>query len=345
MNQVVAVEEISKRSNALLIDVRTSSEYQKGTIPGAINLPLFDEVERKEIGLLYKLVGPVQAYMKGLALASPKLTCLAEILQPYYDKELILFCWRGGLRSQALTSVLNLIGFKVFYLIGGYKAYRRFIISYLSEYEYKQRFVVLEGLTGVGKTEVIAALRDMKEPAIDLETLAGHRGSVFGHIGLAKARSQKDFEALLVRELQYFKDQEYVIIECESRCIGPILLPERFFEAMKQATKILLYDNYEHRIQRILKTYLTSNQTNPLLLEEAVFNLQKRLGKQKTAFLLDYLHKGNSWAAVDFLLREYYDPVYHFPSSPCQIYDLSVCSRDPLEAAQKIKNYLKSLFV
>ncbi|NPV28277.1 MAG: tRNA 2-selenouridine(34) synthase MnmH [Firmicutes bacterium] len=340
MIEMVTVEEIFKKPDAVLIDVRTKTEYTEGTIPGAINLPLFDEAERSEIGIIYRMLGPEKARMRGLALASPKLVRLAELLQPYRNRELVLFCWRGGLRSQALASVLKLAGFQCSYLKGGYKAYRRHVISYLAEYQYKQKFVVLEGLTGVGKTEVIQFLKEMKEPAIDLEDLAGHRGSVFGHIGFTAMRSQKDFEALLALELERLKESKYLIVECESRRIGNIYLPTPFFEAMQRGTRILLYDRFEERVKRLVATYLATQKDN-CDLENAVSHLQVRLGKRKTAFLCNLLNKQDYEAAVGFLLREYYDPLYHFPDGPSESYPISVCSRDPVKAAWEIKKYLK----
>ncbi|MDH7578443.1 MAG: tRNA 2-selenouridine(34) synthase MnmH [Bacillota bacterium] len=342
MIEAVGVEEIFRKPGAVLIDVRTNTEYAMGTIPGAINLPLFNEAEREEIGLIYRTVGPEKAQIKGLTLASPKLVSLAELLQPYYEQELILFCWRGGLRSQAMASVLNLAGFKSSYLKGGYKAYRRFIISYLEEYKYKQKFIVLEGLTGVGKTEVIQNLKDMGEPVIDLESLAGHRGSVFGHIGFNTTQSQKNFEALLVNELEKYKDSRYLIVECESRRIGNIYLPTPFFEMMQEGMRILLYNCLEQRIKRLVATYLASEQENAYLLEKAVSQLQARLGKRKTLLLSNLFEQQNYEEAVGLLLREYYDPLYHFPDGPSTNYHLSVWCGDPAGAARKIKNYLRS---
>ncbi len=343
MKEAVSVEEVINRPEVVLIDVRTNSEHQKGTIPGAINLSLFDEEERGEIGILYRMVGPAEARIKGLALASSKLTRLVESLQKYYHREIVFFCWRGGLRSQALASVLKLVGFKSYYLEGGYKAYRRFIINYFSEYEYKQKFTVLEGLTGVGKTEVIQALQRIGEPALDLENLAGHRGSVFGHIGLATRRSQKDFDALLAQELEHLKDYKYIIVECESRRIGNIYLPAPFFEAMKKGVRILLYDCLEARIKRLVATYLAFKQENFFLIHEAISLLQPRLGKQKTALLQNFFKQENYKAAVNFLLQEYYDPLYHFPACPDKNYPLSVWSGEPEKAALEIKDYLKKI--
>ncbi|HAA89544.1 MAG: tRNA 2-selenouridine synthase [Thermoanaerobacterales bacterium 50_218] len=345
MEKAITVEELLKKPDAVLVDVRTRSEYREGTIPRAINLPLFDEAERSELGILYKMSGPEEARFRGLSLVSPKLDQLVEALRPYYGRELVLFCWRGGLRSQSLTSVLNLVGFKAYYLVGGYKAYRRFVLSYLSGYNYEKKvFVVLCGLTGVGKTEVIRKLRELGEPAIDLEELAGHRGSVFGHIGINEKRSQKNFDALLAGELRRFAEEKYLIVECESRRIGNIFLPPGFFQAMQRGLRILLYDDHENRIRRLERTYLSADCGNSSCLEEAILHLQKHLGKRKVKLLLDYLESKDYRKAIDFLLREYYDPLYHFPEHPSSEYQFSVKTDDPERAAQEIRNYLKNFF-
>jgi tRNA 2-selenouridine synthase len=345
MERAITVEELLKKPDVVLVDVRTSSEYMEGTIPGAINLPLFDEAERRELGILYKMSGPQEAMFRGLSLVSPKLHQLVESLRGYYDKEVVLFCWRGGLRSQSLTSVLNLLGFKAYYLVGGYKAYRRFVLSYLSEYDYENKsIVVLCGLTGVGKTEVIRKLREMGEPAIDLEELAGHRGSVFGHIGIPEKRFQKNFDALLVGELRRFAAEKYLIVECESRRIGNIFLPPGLFQAMQRGLRILLYDDRENRIRRLERTYLSANDENSSSLKEAILHLTKHLGKRKVSLLLEHLESKNYHKAIDFLLREYYDPLYHYPDHPSCDYHFSVKTDDPERAAQEIRSYLKNFF-
>lgn len=340
MIQTISAEKIFFDSTKyILVDVRTSSEYEDGTIPGAINLPIFNEAERSELGVIYKIAGPAHARFKGLSLVSPKLEKLATSLKPYIDRKIVLFCWRGGLRSQALVTVLKLVGFDVYYLEGGYKAYRRFVIEYLENYSYQQKFIILEGLTGVGKTEVIKALKIMGEPAIDIESLAGHRGSVFGHIGV-KASSQKNFESLLALELEKYRNFDYLIVECESRKIGNVFLPANFYEVMKRGIRILLYDKFEHRIRKLLNTYLDSLNGDVSLINNALDHLESRLGGKKVSLIRDYFKEKKFADAISLLLREYYDPLYNFPDGPSENYCFSVFSNDPISAASEIRSQL-----
>ena len=226
MNRIIDIEEAVKMSAAIIVDVRSEGEYKEATIPGAINLPLLDNIQRALVGIAYKEQGPEAARRLGLEIIGPNLGRYVESfrrLDP--GKGIILFCWRGGLRSKFVAELLDTMGLQVHRLKGGYKSYRRFVNDYLGRDTLPQQAIVLHGLTGVGKTEVLVQLRQAGLPVLDLEGLAQHRGSVYGKIGLPPSPSQKMFEALIVQELMQAEQAGVFVVECESRRLGKLLLP------------------------------------------------------------------------------------------------------------------------
>ncbi len=230
------------------------------------------------------------------------------------------------------------MGVKNLRLKGGYKAYRRYVVKYLNE-ELNLNCIVLHGLTGVGKTEVIKQLKKLDIKAVDLEGLANHRGSVFGHVGKGIQPSQKYFETLLFSELIDLESPDEVVVECESKRIGRCYIPDLFYRSMIAGRAILLYAPLEQRIERIIKDYMS--ETNWEALVEPVKCLKRRLGKEKVNQLIHDLKGHNFSRVVKTLLLEYYDPLYNYPDGPSPAYEFCVKVNDPLQAAVEIKNYLE----
>jgi tRNA 2-selenouridine synthase len=198
-----------------VFDVRSPGEYNHAHIPGAISLPLFSDEERKIVGTAYKQESRQQAIKTGLDFFGPKMRKMVEDVEsivgsresvvvnsqlPTHDSRLILVhCWRGGMRSAAVAWLLDLYGFKVYTLIGGYKKFRNHV---LDTFQFPFRFNILGGFTGSGKTELLKSLEEKGEKVIDLEGIAQHKGSAFGNIGMPEQPSQEMFENLLAQEVR-----------------------------------------------------------------------------------------------------------------------------------------------
>jgi tRNA 2-selenouridine synthase len=301
---------LEKREKYFVVDVRSPSEFHEASMPGAVNIPLFDDEERAIVGTVYHREGTDRAKRVGLSLVAPKLTYIMEaILDGAAGREIVLYCWRGGLRSRSIFVVLDLLGYPVRQLQGGYKAFRRQVVAFFDS-EFTLPVFVLNGLTGVGKTLVIRELQTMGEPAIDLEAMANHRGSVFGGIGLGKVRSQKDFEALLFLALYDFGQAPYLIVEGEGKRIGPVHLPETFFRALQEGSHILLEADLETRVSRTVDEYLKTAPGHTDKLVNAVFTLEKRLGRVKCEQLALEIRQGHMEKAARTLCTDYYDRFY-----------------------------------
>src|SRR6056297_1183647 len=214
--RIITYQESLSLKNSIYIDARTKSEYKEATIPGAVNIELLNYEERKMIGTIYKQQSPKKAKLKGVEIVSPKIPKLINKLNHLNEKydNLILFCSRGGLRSESPARFAELAGIEVFKLKGGYKSYRNYILDHLNSFDIKSTFVILHGNTGVGKTKILLEIEKMGGSILDLEALANHRGSAFGSIGLGSPYNQKMFDSLLYEELKK-KDKKdgYIFLE------------------------------------------------------------------------------------------------------------------------------------
>ena len=191
--------------NALFIDLRSPDEFHIDHIPGAINLPIFNDEERKEIGTLYCQINPIKAGYRGLEVVLPKVSgLLKQIEELTKTNQVILYCWRGGQRSKSLYMLAQAMQLDCHYLCGGYKAYRNHVVKYFKE-ECPFSIFVLHGLTGVGKTEILQKIKnETSMQVIDFEGLLNNRGSAFGTIGLKEPPTQKVFESSLWLDLDKF---------------------------------------------------------------------------------------------------------------------------------------------
>lgn len=343
MLKEIPLETMLTTKSHLRVDVRSPIEFEEDCIPEAVNVPLLFNDERTEVGKIYCTKGPLEAKKLGLEICAARFPDLVnQIIDLAKDRSVVVYCWRGGLRSKVVGILLDLMGIPVYQLKGGYKSYRKYVVKFFEHWQLPFKFVVLHGLTGVGKTDVIKELQKLGQAAIDLEGLANHRGSVFGHIGMKKQPTQKHFENLLLNAIQNFKPDQEIIVECESKRIGQRFIPDSFYRAMCAGDSILLYAPLQHRIDRIIKEYILKAGVRPEILVQPIRSLQKRLGKQKTEKLICYLQEHKLHQVVKLLLQEYYDPLYKFPDGPVENYDYCTKVIDPHLAAKEIISCLET---
>ncbi len=339
----ISPEELLGIQDIVYIDGRSEDEFRDGTIPGAVNVPLFDNKERAEIGTIYAQDSPQNAYSRGLEIASKKLPVLYEQIKAVSDnKPVMIFCWRGGMRSKALATVLDLMGLSVFRLSGGYKAYRNLVLDFF-EAEFPFHVVVIRGNTGTGKTDLLKRLKNDGYPVIDLEGLSNNRGSVFGHIGLGSQPTQKQFESLLYQEILSYQNYPYIIVECESKRIGRITLPNTIHSAMQQGTQVLLYDTLPKRVTRIVQEY-TAIPGLVQDLEESLERLKKRIGKKTVEELIALLRDSNYEELTERLILEYYDVLYGYPNEDSTDYSYCISNSGEEDGFEKFKTYLDRNF-
>jgi tRNA 2-selenouridine synthase len=289
----------------VLLDVRTPAEFAKGHVPGAINFPLFSNEERAEIGTLYKQTSPESAFERGLEIVGHRL--LSYIKKAYRlapGKKVAIHCWRGGMRSQSMAEFLQTAGFEVVSLIGGYKAYRNYVLDQLATTSLK--VLVIGGKTGTGKTEILHALKDKGEQTIDLEGLANHKGSAFGWLGEEEQPTVEQFENILQKEIAQLDVNRRVWVENESRKIGTVFLPDGFWDQKATGVLFNLQLSKEERIKRLVEDYATYDLEELKLSFEKI---KKRLGGLGFKESLQAIEEGNAAKAASIGLQ-YYDKTY-----------------------------------
>lgn len=288
----------------VVIDVRTPKEFEQGHIPGAKNLPLFSNEERAKVGTCYKQKGKEEAIHLGLEIVGPKLASFvttANKLAP--NKNILIHCWRGGMRSSSMAWLLELSGFKIRILKGGYKAYRNFVLS-VFERNYKLKNI--GGRTGSGKTGLLYLLKEKGKQIVDLEELAQHKGSAFGNIGYKGQPTSEQFENKLAHALLKLNSNEEIWIEDESRSIGKCFIPLNFWQQLRNAPLYVVKIDDEVRIKKLLIDYGNADKEE---LAQAILKLEKRLGNEKMKEALQFLEEGNLEEVTKIMLR-YYDKAY-----------------------------------
>jgi tRNA 2-selenouridine synthase len=294
------------REQLPLVDARSEGEFAQSHIPGAINIPILDNAERIQVGTLYKQAGPEKATLKGFELVGPRFHLIQrEALRKFPAKKLILYCWRGGMRSQILSWLLTQVGFEIYRLEGGYKTYRSFTYAAVRK---SYPLLVLGGKTGAAKTVLLQKLKERGEQVVDLEGLANHKGSSFGAIGQPAQPTVEQFENLLAEQLREIHLDQALWVENESRRIGQIILPDSFYLQMTQSPRIEIDKTDEERIAHIASEYAALDQGE---LSAAVLRLQKRLGGDRTKQALEAIQTNQPEIWIPILLL-YYDKTYEF---------------------------------
>ncbi len=303
MIKKIAIEDALKKTDCLWIDARSPNEYEEDHILDAINLPLLDNEERHEVGVIYKQISREKAIEKGMEYYAKKIPNIYEAVKEYREKEIIIYCARGGMRSGIIASLLDSIGFTVFQVEGGYKLFRNYMVKTFNQYDLKPKVVVLWGLTCTGKTDLLKNFPN----SLDLEGLAQHRGSLMGALGL-KPNSQKKFENLLLKRLDELQKENVILIEGESRRIGDVIIPEFLYKKMLGGTQILITRDLKERAKAMVKEYFIKEHLEEIKTIVTSFN---RLisNKRKTDFVRLVDEKKYEEAAT-IILTEYYDPLY-----------------------------------
>lgn len=304
--EVAEVISLSEQNEMILIDVRSPSEYKNFSIPGSINIPFFNDEERAEIGTLYKQTSVEAAKVRGLEIISAK---LPEFVQQF--KEIsghkTVYCWRGGMRSRTTATLLSLMDVHVSRLEGGIREYRKWVLTQLEQTEAPFKAYVLNGLTGTGKTRILKTLEKQGYPVIDLEGLANHKGSIFGHIGV-EPHNQKVFDSLFVQQFRELEKAPFVLFEAESARIGKVVIPQWVTELKAQSVQFIIEMPIEERIKEIIEDY------RPLEHQAECIAAFQRI---KTRMPLDIskqievdLETREFSSAVRLLLEYYYDSRY-----------------------------------
>lgn len=295
-----------------ILDVRAPVEFAQGHVPGALSLPLFSDEERARIGTAYKQINPERAVHLGLEFFGPKMSAMVKWAQKLAPgKEVRLHCARGGMRSGAVQWLLELAGFRVHLLDGGYKDYRRTVLASFAEL---RPWRVLGGLTGSGKTDVLhqLAAAPHAQPVLDLEGLAHHKGSAFGAIGQPAQPTQEQFENNLAAVLAALPTAAPAWVEDESQQIGRLNIPPALFAQLRAAPRWVLEVPRPARVAKLAAEY---GAEDPAALAAAIARLQKRLGGLATQQALAAVAAGDFARMVELVL-DYYDKTYTYGLAP-----------------------------
>lgn len=310
-----------------VVDVRSPAEFADGHMPGAVNLPLLGDAERAAVGIAYKEEGAAQARLVAMELVSPGLPEYLGALvrlarsQPK-GRRLAIMCWRGGERSRNVALLLALVGVHVVTVAGGYRAYRREVLSGLAEWRAPVPVVTLYGHTGAGKSALIRALADQAAErssaadgsrpwVVDLEDLALHRGSLLGGLNQPGERRQKDFDALLWDRLRR-PQGDYLLLEGEGGKIGRVFLPTSVAHAIRTGVPVLVTAPLEVRAERILREYAPESwdDVDRDRFLRSLHLIAARLPRERVVFLETAFADGRFTEVVRGLLADYYDPLY-----------------------------------
>lgn len=322
-----------------VIDVRTPLEFEHAHIPDAHNLPIFSNEERVKVGTTYKQKGREEAILLGFDLTGPKWSgFIKEALIIAPEKKILVHCWRGGMRSGAMAWALNLYGFEVFLLEGGYKRYRNWVLD-----QFKETFTifVLGGMTGSGKTKTLNQLKNRSQQVIDLEDLAQHQGSSYGSMGRLIQPGQEQFENLLARELNKIDKNTPLWLEDESLSIGRCFIPNSIFHQMRRAPVMKMIVPFNERVHFLVKEYGLLDKD---FLIESTQRIGKRLGPEQTRDAILAIREDRMDDFIKIVLV-YYDKTYANGQGKREresIQIIECSSTDAEENCRLLLNHIKS---
>jgi len=308
MAEQVSIETfISLSASFPVVDVRAPKEYEQGHIPGAVNIPLFDDQERKVVGTAYKQVNREAAMYAGLEFAGKKLVQLAKEGERVAanQKTLLVHCWRGGMRSRSMVWLFETMGIKCYLLEGGYKTYRRYVRQVL---EGPLILRVIGGRTGSGKTAILHRLRERGEQVIDLEGLAHHKGSAFGALGEPEQPTTEQFENELCRTVLGLDPGKVTWIEDESRNVGKCVVPGELYSQMRESEIVFLDIARELRARHLVGDYAKYDRE---ALRACILKIEKKLGGQRTLEALEAIDREDYYRTAMITLN-YYDKAYMY---------------------------------
>ncbi|HMI65877.1 MAG TPA: tRNA 2-selenouridine(34) synthase MnmH [Cyclobacteriaceae bacterium] len=292
------------RQHHPVVDVRSEGEFKAGHIGGAINIPLLNNEERVVVGTTYKQKGQGDAIKEGFKLVGPRLEgIINEAERVAGGKEILVHCWRGGMRSNNFCQFVGMAGIKAQSLSGGYKAYRQLAFD---SFKRPLPIILLTGCTGSGKSEVLRSLAAQGEQILDLEDLACHKGSAFGGLLMPPQPTTEQFQNDLFEAISKLDTSKRVWVEDESLAIGKIFLPEDFWLTMKQRPLVKMDVSKEVRIQRLVNEYGPADRATFL---EIMGKITKKLGGQHFKDAKQKLLQGDMAATIENLLT-YYDKAY-----------------------------------
>jgi len=326
----------------VLVDVRSTGEFNEATINGAVSIPLFNDEERALIGTIYTKKSTEEAKRLGVDIVSKKLPFIYDKIHELekQHKKVVLFCARGGMRSASITDLLGALGMRVSRIKDGYKGYRAFINEQLPKLNEKFTYIVIHGNTGVGKTEILKKLRADGYDVLDLEGCANHRGSILGAVGLGHGTSQKQFESNIYQELKAVKGK-YVFIEAESRRIGKVLIPEYIHADMKNGLHIFVDASLDFRSKVITDEYTKSNRCNEEICD-ALGRLKKHISEKNIEIYCDMVDNNQYEEVVKELMVKYYDPLYTHSSNKYD-YDKKLMITSIDEGVEELKSFIDNL--
>ncbi|HRE67416.1 MAG TPA: tRNA 2-selenouridine(34) synthase MnmH [Cyclobacteriaceae bacterium] len=297
-------EFLALRKNLPVVDVRSEGEYQSGHIQNAINIPLLNNQERVLVGTDYKQKGQLEAIKTGFRLVGPRLLdIITEAERVTSSKEVLVHCWRGGMRSNNFCQFVGMAGIKTHSLKGGYKTYRQ---KALESFAQPLNLILLTGCTGSGKSEILRGLKASGQQVIDLETLASHKGSAFGGLFMNPQPTTEQFQNNLFEEILQLDPQQPIWVEDESIAIGHIFLPRDFWLQMNNSSLVQVLVDKDVRVKRLVEEYGKADKDEFLAIMSKIV---KRLGGQHFNTAKQKLLEDDMQAVMQVLLT-YYDKAY-----------------------------------
>ena len=338
-----------RKTKGLLIDVRSPDEYYKGHIPNSINIPIFNNEERSIIGKKYKISGREIAVREGFKIIENKIDNLIKkfllIKKEFlistrekfsYEKNIKIYCARGGMRSQSMFWLLEKFNYPCVTLNGGYKNYRNWV---LSSFKNKHKLIVIGGKTGTRKTKILTKLKSLDYQILDFESLANHRGSSFGGLGMIEQPTNEQYENLISEDLDKFDKLKFIFVEAESPNIGKNRIPHELYNQMKNSKRIEIIRDERIRIDELVNTYSKYEKND---LKDSVLRISKRLGPQRTKSAIDSIDN-EDWENVCKSVLDYYDRCYEYELKDKK--DVKILNMELKTDIEIINEILKTLII